>query len=161
MDFRPLFRDEVSEQSIDYQLSMADLDFYGHHPITQPVLFRGQAVHTAGAIRLTVQASLVYSAACDRCAQETSRCMEFSFEHILVNELENDQEEDFILLQDMQLDLDELLRSDVILALPMKFLCRDDCKGICSICGVNRNQAECHCSTQTVDPRLEALKQLL
>ena len=63
--------------------------------------------------------------------------------------------------RDEQIDLNELLREQFYLALPMKPLCSEDCKGICPQCGTNRNTAPCDCMPQWEDPRLAGLKTLL
>lgn len=59
------------------------------------------------------------------------------------------------------IDLGELAREQFYLALPMKPLCRVDCQGLCSECGANRNAVACGCERHWVDPRLEALRDLL
>jgi uncharacterized protein len=59
-----------------------------------------------------------------------------------------------------EIDLNELLREQFYLALPMKPLCRDDCAGLCPQCGTNRNTATCACAPQWEDPRLAPLKRL-
>ncbi len=59
------------------------------------------------------------------------------------------------------IDLGEVMRDEFYLALPMKPLCKDDCKGLCPLCGVNRNRDTCACKEDWIDPRLEALKTLL
>jgi DUF177 domain-containing protein len=58
------------------------------------------------------------------------------------------------------IDLGQLMREQFYLALPMKPLCGDDCKGLCPTCGTNWNKGTCDCSTQWEDPRLAALKAL-
>jgi uncharacterized protein len=63
--------------------------------------------------------------------------------------------------RDEQIDLNELLREQFYLALPMKPLCSEACKGICPQCGTNRNTAPCDCSPQWEDPRMAGLKTLL
>lgn len=63
--------------------------------------------------------------------------------------------------RDEQIDLNELLREQFYLALPMKPLCSEACRGICPQCGTNRNTAPCACSPQWEDPRLAGLKTLL
>ena len=63
--------------------------------------------------------------------------------------------------RDEQIDLNELLREQFYLALPMKPLCFEGCKGICPQCGTNRNTAPCDCSPQWEDPRMAGLKTLL
>jgi len=62
--------------------------------------------------------------------------------------------------RDDQIDLNELLREQFYLALPMKPLCRDDCAGLCPQCGTNRNTGTCACVPHWEDPRLAPLKRL-
>jgi uncharacterized protein len=58
------------------------------------------------------------------------------------------------------LELSPVLREALILALPMTALCRPDCRGLCPVCGGDRNQRACGCEVATSDPRLAALKHL-
>jgi uncharacterized protein len=58
------------------------------------------------------------------------------------------------------LDVGELLRSETSLALPMKPLCRAHCRGLCPVCGGNKNVTECRCETRGTDPRLAPLEAL-
>jgi uncharacterized protein len=64
--------------------------------------------------------------------------------------------------RDDRLDLGEALREQLLLALPLKPLCREDCRGLCPACGANRNQMDCGCAaeTATLDPRWAALAKL-
>jgi uncharacterized protein len=72
-------------------------------------------------------------------------------------------ERDAALLIDSEhtLDLSEVLRQDLWLALPMEGICRPDCAGLCPICGGNRNLGECQCDATPIDPRWAALQELL
>lgn len=63
--------------------------------------------------------------------------------------------------RDDRMDLNELLREQFYLALPMKPLCADDCKGLCPQCGTNLNTGTCDCSPVWEDPRLAPLKGLV
>jgi uncharacterized protein len=58
------------------------------------------------------------------------------------------------------LELDDVVREQVMLWLPMRGLCREECKGMCPSCGVNRNHESCDCAQIVVDPRWDALKKL-
>jgi DUF177 domain-containing protein len=62
--------------------------------------------------------------------------------------------------QDDEIDLGEVMREQFYLVQPMKPLCREDCRGLCPVCGVNRNRETCDCKTDWVDPRMEPLRKL-
>lgn len=70
-------------------------------------------------------------------------------------------EMDVDVLRDDRLDLSELLRENVLLNLPLQPLCRAECRGLCSRCGVNLNETSCQCRVQEPDPRLPSLQHLL
>ncbi len=61
---------------------------------------------------------------------------------------------------DEQIDLDELVREQVLLALPTRSLCREDCKGLCPTCGVDMNTQACNCEQKEIDPRWAGLAAL-
>jgi uncharacterized protein len=63
--------------------------------------------------------------------------------------------------KDDTIDLVEVMREQFFLALPMKPLCRSDCRGLCPVCGRNRNREQCDCREEWVDPRLAGLRKLL
>ncbi|MCR4406522.1 MAG: DUF177 domain-containing protein [Anaerolineae bacterium] len=62
---------------------------------------------------------------------------------------------------DNSVDLDEPIREAILLALPMRSLCRPDCRGLCPECGQNLNLGQCGCQKEDIDPRLDVLRQLL
>ena len=60
-----------------------------------------------------------------------------------------------------EIDLGHMVEEQVMLNLPMKPLCSEDCKGLCPSCGADLNNVECGCQRESVDPRLQVLKKLL
>ena len=83
-----------------------------------------------------------------------------NFEHILVHELAGEDEEEFIVCGDYTLDLDELVAMDILLELPTRILCREDCKGLCNVCGQNLNTGSCNCEDTGLDPRMSVVRDL-
>jgi uncharacterized protein len=72
-----------------------------------------------------------------------------------------DEDVDVSYYRDDRIDLNELLREQFYLALPMKPLCREDCRGLCPQCGTNLNAGACDCAPAWEDPRLAPLKRLV
>lgn len=160
LELEPIFNNIGSQKDFDYEMSLADEDIMGFKPFSTPVKVSGTVKNTTGIVTLTAKAEFIYHGFCDRCASELNRNTVIPVEHILVASLNNDEDSSFILIEDMRLDLDELVSEDIFLGLPTKYLCDDDCKGLCSMCGKNLNEGECGCK-KPIDPRLEALNELL
>ena len=62
--------------------------------------------------------------------------------------------------RDERIDLSQMIVEQIVLALPMKPLCKPDCRGLCALCGANRNLVSCECSPEETDPRWAPLKTL-
>lgn len=78
----------------------------------------------------------------------------------LTEELEDEDNEDYYLLEDGTADLEEIARDALILNFEPRLLCKDDCKGLCPKCGKDLNDGPCGCA-EDPDPRMAALRQLL
>lgn len=63
-------------------------------------------------------------------------------------------------LQGYMLDVDQLVCDELYLNLPMKVLCREDCKGICNRCGANLNETSCDCDRSSLDPRMSVIQDI-
>lgn len=157
LDLRDVFAN-VRSISLDCDLPFDDYTVYGGNPVSK-LHFAGCIENRADVVILSGIATYIYTAPCDRCAEVVSRDYSLQINHVIVNELSNeDADEDIVVTENMSLELDELIRSDVILNLPTKFLCRPDCKGVCPGCGKRLNFEECICKPD-IDPRLEKLSE--
>ena len=86
---------------------------------------------------------------CDRCMADVDKRVDLSFDR------------EILLADGHSLDLDELIREEAILNFPQKVLCREDCLGICEICGKNKNENACECQRkEAADIRFAGLKEL-
>ncbi|MGI5856558.1 MAG: YceD family protein [Candidatus Merdivicinus sp.] len=160
LNLRQLF-DIVGERK-DFRCSFdfSGEELYGGFPFQTPVDCSGEIENRAGVVRLVFCVKFVLSLACDRCLKPFQQEKTLNFEHILVQKL-NSANDDYLVCADGVLDLEELVRTDVLLELPTKVLCSEDCRGLCSQCGKNLNEGSCTCEKKQIDPRLAVLSQLL
>ena len=161
LKLKDVFLNDGSRSESDYSLPLAELDINGDYPFKSPVRVIATAVNRAGVVELNVKAVFDYTTRCDRCFVPIIKHMELSFTHGLATELIDEENDDYIETPDYTLELDDVVISDIILNLPRKMLCRDDCRGLCPDCGKNLNEGDCGCGRQTVDSRLDILKQLI
>jgi len=127
--------------------------------ITEPVA-EGLIKNSAGALSLTGGITCRMRCACDRCGTEFTRELSLPLDVGLAAKLEDEDNPDIFLLDGDWLDLSDLLETCFILGTETKFLCREDCAGLCDRCGKNLNEGPCGCGKE-IDPRLAVLQQLL
>jgi len=106
---------------------------------------------------------------CDRCLQPVELPINavFTLEYITGQDYQSSQVAELTdeamsvsVFDGEAIDVDEIVKEQILLAVPSRMLCRDDCKGICPECGMDRNTGECSCVTDNIDPRWAALKNL-
>ena len=158
---RPLFMGEEKTLPIDTKLDFSQVEYQGAYPLTDPVNVTGAVTVRAGVVQLSARAAFTFHGRCDRCLTPFTETYDIPLEHTLVATLEDEENDDYILLDQYRLDLDDLVLADVLLELPYKSLCREDCRGLCPLCGKNLNEGLCGCNRKSVDPRLAVLGQLL
>ncbi|HYX26787.1 MAG TPA: DUF177 domain-containing protein [Thermoanaerobaculia bacterium] len=134
-----------------------------------PVSWRGQVVYADPGYFLRARLSYEQTLSCNRClkpiverAQSDVELMilvepgpEAAGEHAL-----HEQDLGILYLQDELLETDPILIEQLQLNIPMKPLCREDCQGLCPVCGADRNAGACSCEESTADPRWAALAAL-
>lgn len=126
-----------------------------------------QATRDGSKVQLTGKLNASVSFDCDRCLKPLTICVEQTFDltYVPPGRLEEEKElgEDDLLVAfytDQVIDLDDLVREQTELALPMSRLCGDECRGLCPVCGHNLNGGDCICRPEDVDPRWAALSEL-
>lgn len=160
IELEPIFNNIGASVPFDYEMDMSDEEFWAGKPFQKAVRVKGEAVNRAGIVCIEAQATVEVFTDCDRCALSIDRVFDIPVSHTLVTSLNDEENDELILVEDMHFELDPLVREDIFLTLPSKILCKEDCKGVCQLCGANLNEGQCSCK-KPVDPRLEALKQLL
>ncbi len=162
LDLKPLFAGNKEFIPIDFSMNLEEVDFYGVCPLKKPVLIKGRIVSRAGIVEAQLTYEVCYEAACDRCGEDTEERYSFDITRTIVTRLENEDTDEMTVVPDMKLDLEEFCYADIIMSLPTKHLCKEDCLGLCPSCGTNLNLGRCDCKTdeETVGG-LSALAELL
>jgi uncharacterized protein len=162
--------EKQDELQIDYQYTANSLDLQDDTIMLQSpcdvslhLKRRGSDIDARGTVKSEI------SVACDRCLAPMRVTIDsiFNLIYLPIDQLSgNDelvlerQELDFSFYRENRLDLDELVREQIQLALPMSNLCREDCRGLCKQCGQDLNIGSCQCITEYIDPRWNALLDL-
>lgn len=161
LQLEPLFLNEGFTLDVDHEVTCTEVDEFGKLLFPHPFKVTGQFRNEASVVSLDATINADLYTVCDRCATEVVLPLSVPMEHTFVTELNGeDRDERFVLVPDQILDLDRLATEDLLLNLPTKILCKEDCKGICPQCGKNLNEGPCQCQKE-IDPRFADLLSLL
>ncbi len=170
LDLRPLLSGDKL-LTFDYELSLDRFSddtsayLYGVS-FPSPMKVTGRITNTAGYMQLTLSLSVEYSTVCARCLLPINGSFALDLEKTvaskdMVEDIPEERLDDYEIIEDGFLDLDEQLYEQLELEFPSKILCKDDCLGLCQRCGRNLNHGTCDCAKKEIDPRLLPLQALL
>lgn len=147
--------------SFKVQASEVDLDEHFHDSLTAEVTVD----KTSTQILLTAQINAVGSFECDRCIRPFTISLTPSYTMVYIHEGGSTAGLDPSEFQVLPIganiiDIADDVRQTVMLAVPLKLLCQEQCKGLCATCGKNLNEGPCSCKEERVDHRWEQLRQL-
>ena len=125
-----------------------------------PVTARGTVRNTAGILTLTADVQADMTVRCARCGKRLERRLAPRYTATLQADPEDADSELIFPLEGDGADVSDVLETCLILDMDQKFLCREDCKGLCPTCGKDLNDGPCQCKKE-IDPRMAALRQLL
>ena len=152
------------EAALEFSLNgQIDAKAAGYEEFSLPDLVevKGRALNQSeGRFFLSGQYHGPVELVCGRCGSPFVLEIAGEFEAMFVAEAteEWDGEQSLFLLTGDYADLSALLAGEIFFSLPMQPLCREDCRGLCPICGNNQNDSQCSCRADDIDPRWEKLK---
>jgi len=126
----------------------------------EPIVFYGVATKKGNVIEVSGNIRTKLKTSCYRCAEDAFIEVDVPFYEEYSNNAEV-KDDEVIQFEDEVIEFDENVIATIVLYLPMKYLCKEDCKGLCPICGTNLNFSSCSCEKEEIDPRLSILKTLI
>ncbi len=124
----------------------------------EPVNVKGTLMNANGVIILDAKAVTEVLMLCSRCLSPVKVKLDFKLNEKFSNT--NNFEEDVEVFFDDLINIDDILNREIILNLPMKVVCREDCKGLCPTCGKNLNDGSCNCKESYINPKFKDLRAL-
>jgi uncharacterized protein len=149
---------EVDSLSLDEELRLLE-----------PVEVRGRARRSGAEVELSGELRTSIEVPCSRCLKPVILPIRSEFAERFVpavawrNEEQHELREadlDLAIFDGDAIELDDVVREEILLALPSHVVCREDCKGLCPGCGTDRNVGSCTCENKEIDSRWEGLKEI-
>ena len=156
-----ILKNEGASMKISGTVEIGSFDFMGSSiTFTSPVKAEGTILNIGGTIEISVLLTGEYATQCSRCGKNISQ--EFSstlFESVEENDF-SDADPECLSLSGSTLDFTGAIEACIFNNIPLKFLCSEECKGLCPVCGINLNENECNCDTRVYDPRFAIFRKL-
>lgn len=147
---------------IDSDVNLQNADFLGEEYVfSKPVRVRGAITNNGQALELKAVASGEMTTHCARCCKELTLAVEFPVEEVMTQEDgEVSADEDIVVFSGNEIDIDDIILNNFLMNVQGKYLCKEDCKGLCSMCGKDLNEGECSCE-EPIDPRWASLADIM
>lgn len=146
INLKQLFSIVGESADIDYKIQEEEITAPYGCKFSTPVSVKGRIYNKAGVVYLKYSLTFDLLVTCDRCLKEFIKPFSFECEHIVVPFVSGDNDE-YIVADGESIELNDVAVTDLLLQLPTKNLCKDDCKGLCMVCGCDLNESVCeHCS---------------
>lgn len=161
IDVSRIVKADGASLNISEQLSIESIAFGGQvYKFALPLSVNGVIKNADGNLYLEADVRTQIITSCARCLKEINEDFEFSVDEVYTD---SDIGEDSLFLPVVSntIDLQAAVEDNFCTSLPIRFLCRQDCKGLCHVCGTNLNEGTCECDNEEIDPRLAVLKSFL
>jgi len=162
---------EGATKSFSHVYGSGELDFFDERVrLSAPPEISGQLLRKGSQIFLNGRLKALAQVDCDRClrAIDVPVQTKFNLQYVTAAEYQRmhaaaleESELELSVFDGETIDVDEIAREQLLLAVPTRSLCRADCKGFCPVCGVDRNLKECNCQSAETDLRWAGLKDLV
>jgi len=144
LDLKSIFNIEGKSINVNAEI-MPAIDEIGD------ITINGTIKNDYGRVYFTAEIAFIYRGLCDRCCAEINRKREFEIDYKLVRKLSENDDSNEIELETYEFNVDEFIASEILINLEYKQLCNENCRGICTECGINLNENECKCKVTEVE----------
>ena len=150
--------EEVSIELTSFESRLGDFPILQKSPVMLTITNQeNKTLFIRGAVDITL------SIPCGRCLEEVPTQLCFDIDKkldITEDALIDDEMEENDYLIGFELDVDKLVYAEILVNWPMRVLCKEDCEGICNVCGANLNKGDCGCQRTELDPRMAAIQDI-
>jgi uncharacterized protein len=144
----------------DFEFDFPHLELSEDLPVKD---FKGKITFSRTQKGILAEASITatFPLECARCLDPILNTITSDFTELFAFDETTETETELIIPEDGNIDFAPIIREYLLLDMPRNPVCKDDCAGLCPVCGANHNHTQCDCKPEDIDPRLSKLKDLL
>ena len=163
IDVSSILKEFGGRISVSGGLDLVDTDFLGElYHFNEPVMITGSIYNNGQSLSFEAHCIGKMRTKCARCMKDIDVDIEFDIDEALAQDDGTVSEDsDIILFDGHTVDIDDIVLNSFLMNISGKYLCSEDCKGLCPVCGTDLNEGDCECERDVIDPRWAALADLM
>lgn len=163
IDVSSILKEFGGKVDLQGEVQISQLEFWGNtYSFKTPFIVSGSIMNNGSTLIMKADCKTVVLTQCARCTKDIEVPMEFSvYETLMQGEETSEEMEDVIVFDGHEVSVDEIIENNFIMNLSARYLCSEDCKGLCTKCGADLNIESCDCNKEDIDPRWAALEQIM
>ena len=155
-----VLRNDGASKAFSGNVELGTFDYMGSTlQFAEPVLVEGKVYSIGGALEISAKITGEYKPECSRCGQPIVGKLSGELFESLDSDF-SDIDEECISISGNVIDISGSVEACIFESIPLQPLCREDCKGLCPVCGIDLNKNECNCETEVYDPRFAIFRNL-
>ena len=163
VDLSPIIKVMGEKIKLDAYVGFNNAEFLGEtYTFNEPLKITGEIYNNGQSLTLDARATGKMQTECARCLKPIEVDVDFEVRELLSRAEDGAREdEDIILFDGYEIELDEIVTDHLLMNISGRYLCKEDCAGLCPECGHNLNEGDCGCNREYIDPRWQALADIL
>lgn len=163
IDVSSILKEIGGRIELNGNVALSDTDFLGEtYRFEKPAEIKGHISNNGKSLILQAQCSGMMTVQCARCMKDIDVRFEFDMDETLVRQEGSvSEDDDVILFDDTSIEIDDIVANNFLMNIEGKYLCKEDCKGLCPECGADLNEGDCGCTRDDIDPRWAALVDIM
>lgn len=162
IDLSGIIRTSDAKIVLDECLEIENTEFMGEvFSFKKPLRITGNITNNTKTLELHAEVSGEVGVQCARCRRDMTVPVNFGMSEVIVQESDEADNEDVIVISDEKLDLYDIVLNNFLMNVEGRYLCSEDCKGLCPHCGKDLNSGDCDCGHEDIDPRWAKLAEIM
>lgn len=162
IDLSEIIKDYGGKIDISIPVKMDDTEFLGESFVFEkPLEVTGTIANNTKSLELNARVEGEMQVHCARCQKPVIVPVKFRVHEILASDDSQVNDEEIIIFSDDKIDITDIVLNSFLMSVSGKFLCSEDCKGLCPKCGADLNDGDCGCDNDEIDPRWAGLEEIM
>ena len=147
---------------LDNDIDIQNAEFMGENFVfTKPLHINGSITNNTKSLELSGKVTGEMEVQCARCRKPMKVPVEFTVLEVIMQDNGEVDNEDIIVITGEEIDVNDIILNSFLMNVEGKYLCSEDCKGLCSRCGKDLNLGDCGCDEDNIDPRWAKLAEIM